>query len=163
MGVVAIGLFMLGGSSLGTAILVRLLGFGARAAFAAGVAVAWAAVAVAVGEIVVVFFGCEGETDSPPSWPWSPRRQFCQTGSHHQTSAVFYGLLLAPAAVVFVAKLLAKRGSPRLSTGLFVTLGLLPFVPSIYYETLPIYRIDSYPILHEPTLRQAHDGQSPRV
>jgi len=160
---VLVALLALAGAGFATSMVVRRFVSSGRAAVWAGLGAAGATGVLVVSLFFVSFGECLAENrEQPLSWSWSPRRQFCNAPSSH-ASVGAYALFLLPSLLIIVGTILAKRG-PRLSSWpVFALLLVVPFLPAIYVDSLPIYRLDDYPILHAPLLREAADGQPPRV
>lgn len=130
----------------------------------------WAAVAAGVVTTVGVLamfltfiFECASDGGSgPEAWPWSPREQLCD-GDNSPVVLGMLALLLVPTALVTLGTWLRSRG--RRTLGWIAYAGLLatPALSGIYVSALPVYEVDSYPILHEPLLRPARGSEPPRV
>jgi hypothetical protein len=129
----------------------------------------WAA--LATGGLVALFAGalyaaigeCLGNEETyPPSWQWSPRREFChEAGS--PASRGYWALTAAPLLIASAAAFLWSRG--RRWPGYFVSLCLLGvvFLPSAYIQALPYYPRDTTPVLHNPYLRVATETRLARA
>jgi hypothetical protein len=89
----------------------------------------------------------------PPSWPWSPRREFCDPGSGAALGG--FAMLAAPALVALGAALLARTRLRPVGFAVLAVLIPMPLLPEIYVTSLPYYRLDDYPILHSPRLLPA--------
>lgn len=129
----------------------------------AGVSWLWSAVAgVATGLATYVtanalfdvwVYECIAENVTPPrppSWPWSPRREFCDAGSDPALGG--FALLVAPMLVALAGGLLARTRLKPVGIAVFALLVAMPWAPELYVEALPYYRLDEYPVLHEPVL-----------
>jgi hypothetical protein len=104
------------------------------------------------GLFVVGFSECWAEnTDRPLSWPWSPRRQFCQPGTLESRAALL--VLLAPAIVALTAALCFWRRLTPVGVVVLLLIATVPFLPMLYVSQLPYYLLDSYPVLHDPYVR----------
>jgi hypothetical protein len=160
---VFVAVLVLAGAGFATSLVVRCFISSPRAIVLAGIGAVGATAVLVVSLFFVSFGECLAENrEQPLSWPWSPRRQFCNAPSSH-ASVGAYALFLLPSLLIIVGTILAKRG-PRLSSWpIFALLLVVPFLPGIYVDSLPIYRLDDYPILHAPLLRQAVNGQPARV
>ena len=112
---------------------------------------------VSIGECV------SENSDLPASWPWSPRRQFCSGGGHAALGGL--ALLLAPTVLIATSALLTRGHWRRTAVWCAVVTSVilaLP-LPRLYISSLPLYRLDSYPILHDPLLRPAAGGVRARI
>jgi hypothetical protein len=130
-----------------------------RAGLAAGAAVAVVLVALALS----LFDECLSENSDPPdarSWPWSPRSQLCEDGSPASLGAL--AVLLVPVAAVVLGEFLRWRKRELLSWACYALLLATPFLPSLYVDALPVYRLEEYPVLHQPLLR-VNTSDPPRV
>lgn len=157
------GLLVLVGYAFVASMLARRFGFSRRAAAWAGLGAAGATGVLAVSMFFISFDECVAENrERPLSWPWSPRREFCHEPSSPAALGA-YALLLVPSLLMVAAMILAKRGPRPASWLIFGLLLTVPFLPRIYVNSLPIYRLDDYAILHAPLLRKAANGRPPRV
>jgi hypothetical protein len=163
--------------SLGVWLLVvpvsaLISGGGLRAAGAPRRTAMWAGIAagtvtgIALVALELTALGeCLGENRSPasaPSWPWSPRRQFCNDGSSPAALGAL-ALLLVPTVVVTLGTFLRFKQRPALGWTAYAVLLTTLVLPSLYVNALPYYRVDRYPVLHQPLLRPASASQPPRV
>lgn len=154
---------MIAAGGFATSTLVRRFVSNRRAAVWAGLGAAGATGVLVVSMFFVSFGECVDESrERPLSWPWSPRREFCNAPTSH-ASVGAYALFLLPSLLIIVATVLGNRGLSLVSWLIFALLLAVPFLPRIYVESLPVYRLDNYPILHAPLLRRAAHGQPPRV
>jgi hypothetical protein len=153
------------GSGFLTTLLLSRLGVQRRSAVLAGIATGIIEGVLLVALFIVVFGECLGENPDPPpplSYPWSPRRQFCDdTGSTAQLGAL--ALFLVPPILIGGGALLRARGQRSIGLSVWAMTLAIPFLPSIYVHSLPYYRLDSYPVLHQPLLRPAQNSTPPRV
>jgi hypothetical protein len=151
------------GVGIAVAIVLRRFVSGGRAAALAGLGAAAGTAVLVVSMLLVSFGECASENDDRPlSWPWSPRRQLCDgAGSHVVLGA--YALLLVPPLLVVMGVILAKRRARVAGGAILAGLLAVPFLPWIYFDSLPVYRLDEYPILHAPLLRPGAEGRPPRV
>lgn len=121
--------------------------------------------AMMAGFFYTSFAECLGENRYPPaplSWPWSPRREFCSDGDSWAARGGLLLLVLPFALTGFGAFLWARRlaGLAAVTFGLIV---VTPLLPTLYISQLPYYRLDTYPILHNPYVRPASDEAPARV
>jgi hypothetical protein len=146
-----------------TVLVLRACGLPGRRAAVAGFAAAGVA-AVALAALFVAAFGaCLSENDPGPlSWPWSPRREFC---SDPQSPAALgaIAIVVVPALLAGVGNWLRWKGRARAGLALYLTLLVTPALPSLYVASLPVYRLDSYPVLHQPLLRPGTAADGPRA
>jgi hypothetical protein len=132
----------------------------------AGVSWVWAAVAgaatagvtyLAANELFDVWVReCLAENRTPPpppSWPWSPRREFCDPSSGPALGG--FAMLAAPTLVALFAAVLARTQLRPLGFAVLAMLIPTPLLPEIYVTSLPYYKLDEYPILHRPRLLPA--------
>jgi hypothetical protein len=133
-----------------------------QAAIWALIATAGLAALVVAGVYAVLaecLFGDEGFM-----WQWSPRREFCEE-ENSPAQLGGYALLALPPLLAALAMFLWSRG--RRSSGYILTFSLLglllPFLPLLYIEALPVYPIETTPVLHDPYLRLAADGRPVRA
>jgi hypothetical protein len=152
-------------SALVTGVGLRAAGVPRRTAVWAGIA-AGAVTAIALVAVWLTAYGeCLAENPEPappPSWPWSPRRQFCNDASSPAALGAL-GLLLVPTAMVVLGTFLRFKEHPALGWTAYAVVLATPVLPSVYVNALPYYRLDSYPVLHQPLLRPASGSQPPRV
>lgn len=143
----------------------RAAGVPRRTAILTGIA-AGVITGVAIVAFWLTAFGeCLAENPSPaapPSWPWSPRRQFCSDGNSPAAMGAL-ALLLVPTALVMLGTFLRFRQRPTLGWAAYAGLLVTPVLPSLYVNSLPYYRLDSYPVLQQPRLRPASGSRPPRV
>jgi hypothetical protein len=145
------------------ALVCRLLGLGGGQAIAfAGIALVGTLLAMG-GLVWAALAECWFENRPRPlSWPWSPRREFCsEPGSPAALGA--YPLLALPALAASLGAFLWSKRHRGLAAGAFCLIAVSPFLPSLYASALPYYRLDSYPILHNPYVRPASDQWPARV
>jgi hypothetical protein len=131
------------------------------AALAAGAATGVAFVALAL----TAFGECVGENPDrapDPSWPWSPRREFCDDRSSPAALGAL-ALLLVPTAAVMLGTFLRSKQHQALSWTAYAILLATPVLPSVYIGALPVYRVDSHPVLHRPLLRPVSASKPARV
>jgi hypothetical protein len=119
--------------------------------------------AVIVVTFVVAFGECLAENSDPrpASYPWSPRREYCEGGTLESDLA--FVIVLLP-AVAMVAGAFFRRRAVRPAA--FVAYGLVafaPFAPPLYLEALPYYEIAETPAYFDPVLRSAQGDLGPRV
>lgn len=152
-------------SALVTGGCLRAAGVPHLTAVWAGIA-AGSATAITLGAIALtVLVECVAENADPPpppSWSWSPRRQFC----NDRSSAAGLGalaLLVVPTALVVAGSLLRFKRHTALGWTAYGLMLFTPVVPAVYVNALPYYRLDSYPVLHQPLLRPASGSKPPRV
>ncbi len=72
-------------------------------------------------------------------------------------------LLLVPTALVMLGTFLRFRQRPTLGWAAYAGLLVTPVLPSLYVNSLPYYRLDSYPVLQQPLLRPASGSRPLRV
>jgi hypothetical protein len=150
---------LLTGGSLGAAGVRR------RTALWAGVAAGLVTTVALVASLLTGFGECgvENPEPAPPlSWPWSPRRQFCSDDSSPAALGAL-GPLLLPAAMVMLGTFLRFKKQAALGWIAYAIVLTAPVLPSLYVDALPYYRLDSYPVLHEPLLRPASEGGPARA
>lgn len=141
-------------SGLLAAVLLHRAG-ASRWRIAAGAALAaCVSLAVVVALWLVGFGQCFDESaDRPSSWAFSPRREFCSDGSAQANVGV--ALTFVPGLVMALGTWLWERG--RRVTGALLGAAALSGVllPSAYVRALPLYRLDTYPVFHDPLLGAA--------
>jgi hypothetical protein len=121
-------------------------------------------VATAAGLFVVSFSECWAENrypEPPLSWPWSPRREFCQSGSAESHAAL--ALLVIPTLIACVGAALFRVRRRRPAFAVLALVAVTPFLPGVYVSRLSYYRLDSYPILHDPYVRPATNESPARA
>lgn len=158
-----IGLLVVLVSGLVTGIGLRAAGVQRRMAVQASLAAGAAAGVVAVALLFTFLNECFVENRPPmfpSSWPWSPRRQFCDGGSPEGLGSL--ALLLVPAVAVLTGTLLRWKHKQALGWACYALLLAAPALPTLYLKALPYYPLDEYPILHEPLLRPA-SGSEPAL
>ncbi len=152
-------------NGFGTGLIVRMAGMPRRKAVWAGVASAAITVGLVVALLIALLGECfvENQDPAPPlSWPWSPRREFC----HEDTSAAALGVgavLFLPLIFVTLGTLLRWKGREVAGWVSYAALLIALAVPTLYIDALPYYRLDEYPILHDPLLRPAAGPGATRV
>ena len=110
--------------------------------------------AMAIGYFFVAFGECLAENrypEPPLSWPWSPRREFCQSGTWASRGTL--ALLLIPTLVACGGAVLFRFKWRVPAYGVLALVVATPFLPGLYVSLLPYYRLDSYAILHNPYVR----------
>jgi hypothetical protein len=162
-------LLILGAAIIAVGLVVGIVvRIGRTDKWTAWIAATGAVIATGVG-LVSSFVGAYGEclSDSDggaAAWPWSPRRELCDSAHSHAALGAD-ALLLVPAVLIAAAALLAGGRSRRAVVWVAVAAAVILAIvlPSVYVRSLPLYRVDSYPILHDPLLRRASDGAPARV
>ena len=150
-------------SALITAGVVRALGVSRRTAVWTTIAATVATIVAVVAVFFTFLFECASDGGSgPEAWPWSPREELCD-GESSPVALGMLALLFIPTALVLLGTWLRVRG--RRTLGWFAYAGLLatPALSGLYVAALPVYEVDSYPILHEPMLRPAGGSEPARV
>jgi hypothetical protein len=97
----------------------------------------------------------------PPSWPWSPRREFCDPGSGAALGG--FATLAAPTLLALAAAVLARTRLRPIGLALLAALIPMPLLPDFYVTSLPYYRTDQYPILHDPVLIPTSEDRPARA
>ena len=160
---VAVALLTVPVSALVTAGGLIAAGVPRRRALRAGAAAGLATGVALVALWLTAFGECAGENSNRPfTWPWSPRREFCDDGSS-PAALLAPALLLLPIAVVIIGTVLYSKVSPTLGWATYALLLATPFLPSLYVGSLAEYRLDEYPVLHRPLLRPAEGPRPARV
>lgn len=119
---------------------------------------------VIVVSFVVVFGECLAENQDPPrpsSYPWSPRRQYCEEGTVESNLA--FALVLLPAFTMIAATFFRRKRVRPAAVTAYALLALTPFVPPLYLEALPYYEIAETQAYFDPVLRPAEGDVGPRV
>jgi hypothetical protein len=150
-------------AAIATTFITRLFFQRRRNAIVAGLVSAAFTLVLLVALFLVSFGECLSENRPQPSaWPWSPRREFCNSPHSHASLGV-YALLLLPSLIVISATVVSSRVSRPIGWALLALLAVVPFLPKLYVDSLPLYLVDDYPILHAPLLRQGAGDTPPRV
>lgn len=132
-----------------------------RTAVRAGVAAALLTGLALVALVLTAMAECLVEDEERPySWPWSPRREFCDERSPVAVGSL--ALLAYPTAVLVVGTAVHRKHGVWLGWTAAALL-LTPVLPPLYVSVLPYYELDSYPVLHDPLLRRARGPEPPRV
>jgi hypothetical protein len=150
-GVVAGGAARAMGESRQTALLVA----GVTAVMTAGVVFV---------TVIAVFAECFAENRDPPrpsSFPWSPRREYCQEGTVE--SAGRLAIILLPAIAMTAASFFRRRRLLPGAAVAYCVVALAPFAPALYLAALPYYEIEDTPAYFDPVLRPARGDEGPRV
>ena len=142
---------------------LRAAGVPRRTAILTGIA-AGVITGVAIVAFWLTAFGeCLAENPSPappPSWPWSPRRQFCSDGNSPAAMGAL-ALLLVPTALVMLGTSGASGSGP---IGWAAYAGprdaVLPPSTSTPDRMQPA---GQHPVLQQPLLRSASGSRPPRV
>jgi hypothetical protein len=160
--VVAAGIAVVCGLVAGGA--VRAMGESLEAACLAAAVTAVITGAVIVVSFFVMFGECLAENREPPrplSYPWSPRREYCQEGTLE--SSLAFAIVLVPAIAMIAATFFRRRAVRPAAFAAYGLVALAPFVPSLYLEALPYYEIADTRVYFDPVLRPAKADLGPRV
>jgi hypothetical protein len=150
-------------SALITGGVLRSIGVSRRAAVWATVAATLATLVAVIAVFFTFVFECASDGGSgPEAWPWSPREELCD-GSNSPATLGMLATLFVPTALVVLGTWLRLRGRRALGWVAYAGLLATPALSGLYVAALPVYEVDSYPILHEPLLRPARGSVAPRV
>lgn len=151
-------------SALITGGVLHAAGVARRAAVWAGVAAGLVTAVVAFTVFLTFVFECASDGGSDPeAWPWSPRNQLCDGSGWEPVVLGMLALLLVPSILITLGTWLRSRGRRALSWVAYAGLLATPALSGMYVAALPVYEVDSYPILHSPLLRTANQSHPPRV
>jgi len=164
MAAIVLGVAVAGALGTGTAVVLRRIGERRDMAIFLGVITAILCAAVELVTVFVAFGECLAENPDPPppsSYPWSPRRQYCNEGSAESIGGL--ALILVPAIGIVLGTVFRRREWLVPAFLAYALVPLAPFVPNLYLEALPYDRIEDTEVFYDPVLRPASGETGPRV